>query len=104
MSAQNVVAQAREAVTVRRVYGDPYEKDGVTVIPAAIVAGGGGGGSGLDAEKGGEGGGFGLYSEPIGAYVIRDGAVRWVPAFNLNALVIVALLVIRSIVKHRTRS
>ena len=104
MTARDVVEQAREAVTVSRVYGDPYEKNGVTVIPAAIVAGGGGGGSGLDPEKGGEGAGFGLYSEPIGAYVIKDGAVRWAPAFNLNALVIVGLLVIRSIVKHRTRS
>jgi hypothetical protein len=30
-----MVAQAREGVTVRRVYGDPYEKDGVLIIPAA---------------------------------------------------------------------
>jgi uncharacterized spore protein YtfJ len=30
-----VVDQAREVVTVRRVYGDPYEKDGVMIIPAA---------------------------------------------------------------------
>lgn len=30
---------AKEAVTVKRVYGEPYEKDGVTVIPAAAVSG-----------------------------------------------------------------
>jgi hypothetical protein len=30
-----MVDQAREAITVRRVYGDPYEKDGVMIIPAA---------------------------------------------------------------------
>jgi hypothetical protein len=29
---------------VRRVYGDPYERNGVTLIPAAQVAGGAGGG------------------------------------------------------------
>jgi uncharacterized spore protein YtfJ len=104
MSARDVVAQVHDAVTIRRVYGEPYEKDGVTVIPAAIVAGGGGGGGGLDPEKGeGAGGGFGLYSEPIGAYAIKDGVVRWTPAFNVNALVIVALLVIRSIAKHWAR-
>jgi hypothetical protein len=27
------VDQAREAMTVRRVYGDPYEKDGVMINP-----------------------------------------------------------------------
>jgi uncharacterized spore protein YtfJ len=29
-----IVDQAREAITVRRVYGDPYEKDDVMIIPA----------------------------------------------------------------------
>jgi uncharacterized spore protein YtfJ len=40
----------REAITVKRVFGDPYEKDGVTVIPAAKVIGGGGGGEGEAPE------------------------------------------------------
>jgi uncharacterized spore protein YtfJ len=34
----------RDAVTVKRVFGEPYQKNGVTVIPAAKVMGGGGGG------------------------------------------------------------
>jgi hypothetical protein len=44
-----------------RVFAEPYEKDGVTVIAAATVAGGAGGGGGHD-ERGqeGEGGGFGV--------------------------------------------
>jgi uncharacterized spore protein YtfJ len=33
-----------DAVTVKRVFGEPYQKNGVTVIPAAKVMGGGGGG------------------------------------------------------------
>ena len=48
-----------DAISVRRVYGEPYEKDGLTIIPAAKVFGGGGGGGGHDDEKHqeGEGGG-----------------------------------------------
>ena len=38
-----------DALTVRRVYGEPYEKNGVTIIPAAMVFGGGGGGGGASA-------------------------------------------------------
>ena len=29
----------KDSYTVRRVYGDPIEKDGVIVIPVAMVAG-----------------------------------------------------------------
>jgi uncharacterized spore protein YtfJ len=80
-----LVAATRDALTVRRVFGEPYERDGVTVIPAAVLRGGVGGGGGAD-DRGqhGEGGGFGLVARPAGAYVIQDGAVRWRPAFDLN--------------------
>lgn len=44
MDVQNVIAQARDAITVKRVFGEPYETNGVTVIPAAKVVGGAGGG------------------------------------------------------------
>ena len=39
-NVQRMIEQARDAMTVRRVFGDPYEKNGVTVIPAARVQGG----------------------------------------------------------------
>jgi uncharacterized spore protein YtfJ len=75
MKMDDLVATARDALTVRRVYGEPYEKDGVTFIPAARVSGGGGGGGGTDDEGvGGEGGGFGLSARPAGAYVISQAA------------------------------
>lgn len=98
-----IIEKARDAMTVRRVFGDPYERDGVTVIPAAKVRGGAGGGG--DAEGNG-GGGFGLSATPAGAYVIKDGAVSWQPALDLNRTIlmgqivaIVALLTVRSVVK-----
>jgi uncharacterized spore protein YtfJ len=72
-------------MSVTRVFGEPHEQDGVTVIPAATVRGGGGGGG--DNEDNG-GGGFGLKARPAGAYVIKDGDVRWKPAVDPNRIVL----------------
>ena len=112
MDMMEVVAQARDTMTVKRVFGEPFEKDGVTVIPAASVRGGAGGGTGEGPEgtgKGG-GGGFGLSARPAGAYVIRNGQVTWQPALDLTRVVIgaqvvavVALLTIRTIGKAWAR-
>jgi uncharacterized spore protein YtfJ len=91
---------ARDAITVKRVYGDPIEQEGVTVIPAASVGGGGGGGG--DAEHNG-GGGFGLRARPVGAYVIRGDDVTWVPAVDVTRLALIALgalMVLRSLVRR----
>jgi uncharacterized spore protein YtfJ len=74
---------AREAITVRRVYGDPIEQEEMTLVPAAVVRGGGGGGG--DSEGNG-GGGFGVMARPVGAYVIRDGEVHWHPAVDVNRI------------------
>ncbi|MGH2499939.1 MAG: hypothetical protein ACRDF0_07615 [Candidatus Limnocylindria bacterium] len=41
MGAREVVGEAREAMTVRRVYGEPYER-GAAFVPAAKVRGSGG--------------------------------------------------------------
>ena len=46
MEVQDVIGQARDVLTIKRVFGEPYEKDGVTVIPAARVQGGAGAGGG----------------------------------------------------------
>jgi uncharacterized spore protein YtfJ len=104
MDIQSVIGQARDAITVKRVYGDPYEKDGVTVIPAARVMGGGGGGSGEapEGQGSGSGSGFGLGARPVGAYVIRGEDVRWEPAIDVVQILgmgVLLLLGIRSIVK-----
>jgi uncharacterized spore protein YtfJ len=88
MKIEEMLSSGRDAITVKRVFAEPFEKDGVTVIPAATVAGGGGGGGGQDATGGeGSGGGFGLKAQPVGAYVIRDGQVTWRPAVDVNRLV-----------------
>jgi uncharacterized spore protein YtfJ len=76
----------RDALSVRRVYGDPVERNGVTLVPAALVIGGTGGG-GDDGGNGG--GGLGLVARPVGAWEIRDGTVRWRPVVDLNRVLLV---------------
>jgi uncharacterized spore protein YtfJ len=104
MDVQEMVAKMQDAATVERVYGQPYEKDGVSVVPAARVSARGGSG----AARGGEhsGGGFRVDAEPVGAYVIRDGEVEWQPVFDLSAVVLrgqlvgmVALLVLWAVIR-----
>lgn len=107
-----IISEARDTLTVRRVYGEPISENGVTIVPAAAVRGGGGGGEGEPGAEtpGGSGGGFGMSARPVGAYQIKGDEVRWVPAADTTrvilvaeAMVIVALLVVRSIVKIRRR-
>jgi len=93
MSLSQLLDTARDSMTVRRVFGDPYERDGATVIPAARVRGAGGGGGGKDEHgQEGDGGGFVLTARPVGAYVIKDGAVTWQPAVDVERVVTVAVL------------
>ena len=49
MDPRELIKGVREALSVRQVFGEPVERDGVTVIPAATVIGGGGGGGGEGA-------------------------------------------------------
>ena len=89
---------ARDAATVKRVFGDPIERNGVTIIPTAMVGsgGGGGGGAGEHPENGpGEGGGlgWGWGGRPAGVYVVRGDSVEWVPAIDRNRMVMAAAMV-----------
>ncbi len=83
--------ETRDALSVKRSFGDPYELDGVTIIPVARVAGGAGGGGGEgpgDQENGsGFGSGFGLGTQPVGVYEVREKSVEWKPTIDVNRLV-----------------
>jgi uncharacterized spore protein YtfJ len=89
MNPEELLKGARDSISVRRVFGDPIEHDGVIVVPVAKVAGGGGGGG--DSEDNG-GGGFGLGARPVGVYVIKDGQVSWRPAIDPLRVALLALL------------
>jgi uncharacterized spore protein YtfJ len=88
---EELLEGARDAITARRVYGDPIEHEGVIVVPAAAVRGGGGGGG--DNEDNG-GGGFGLAARPVGAWVIRDGDATWRPAIDVTRLAVISALAV----------
>lgn len=79
----------------KAVYGEPVEKDGVTLIPVAKVGYGFGGGGWLGNKgEGGDGGGGGLGASPVGYIQIKNGKPQfrrislfdWT-AFGLGVLV-----------------
>lgn len=113
---EHAVAAAREAFSVRRVFGEAYEAQGATVIPVAAILGSAGQGSGGGSLTGprsrraraggaapestiagatdtagtagsGSGGGFWMRARPVGAYVISDGTVTWRPAVDLVRII-----------------
>jgi uncharacterized spore protein YtfJ len=91
MKLDQLTSSVKDAITVKRVFGEPYEKDGITIIAAASVAGGAGGGGGKDKDgQEGEGGGFGAAARPAGVYVIKGEDVSWRPAVDPHRLAAVA--------------
>lgn len=120
-----VVEDATDKIGAKRIFGEPYEKNGVTIIPAARVMGGAGAGEsempqpsgeGVAGEEGtkrpgGAGVGYGMSGRPAGAFVIKGDQVTWMPAVDVNRIVfgaqlvaVVLLLVVRSIVKTRAKA
>jgi uncharacterized spore protein YtfJ len=99
-------------VRVKTIFGDPVEKDGVTVIPVARARWGFGGGSNSDGntrenqtgEGTSRGGGGRVTVSPAGYVEVRDGRARFHPIYDpanvaqiIVASGIVAVLVIRGV-------
>ena len=129
MDVENLVAKAADNLSVRRAFGTAYEKDGVLIIPVAIVAGGGGGGTARtrrgnfaagpddlpgedatahdaapqDSGRSEVGGGFGGLVLPSGAYVVKGDQVRWVPAVDVTIAVLASLSLVRALARAWSR-
>jgi uncharacterized spore protein YtfJ len=125
MDVKELLGRVGENLSVSRSFGTAYKKDGLLIIPVAVVAGGGGGGGsetassrldndetkqspGEDSPRNevptGSGGGFGGVVLPIGAYVVKDEDVRWVPAVNVTLITLAALSVLRLLIRSTRRS
>ena len=113
-SIQDILSVPRDILKVRRVFGEPIEKNGITVVPVAMVVGGGGAGIGTDAGDGdgGKAGAFGTMARPVGVYVIRKDEVTWQHSLDITLLGVMGIvlagvmtLVVGSAVKrHQKRS
>ena len=103
MQIDELLQRVGEQLTVARAFGPAYEHDGTLVVPVATVFGGGGGGSDGTPEASG-GGGMGGIVHPLGAYVVRDGQVRFVPTIDVTLVMVGALLLLRLVVKKPRRA
>jgi uncharacterized spore protein YtfJ len=60
----------------KMIYGEPIERDGVTIIPVVKLRYGFGGGGGHDGEEGGRGAG-GMIVRPAGYIELKNGSSRF---------------------------
>src|SRR5215471_1467610 len=130
MDVGKLLMKVSDDLSVRRAFGTAYEKDDMLIIPVALVTGGGGGGMGRprhddqaagpgsppgespagddttprDPERTDAGGGFGGLVLPSGAYVVKDGQVRWVPAVDVTVVVLASLGLVRVLARTWGRS
>jgi uncharacterized spore protein YtfJ len=97
---------ANDTFTVRRVFGEAYERGGTLVIPVARLWGGTGSGSGggeagvpssgAEDEAGrrggqeghGGGGGYGVHVKAVGVFVVDENGAHWQPALDLNRVIL----------------
>lgn len=124
-----ITEAARDALTVRRAFGDPITHGDVTVIPVARVLGGNGIGFGsgaLDARRSGAaeeesehstagggqgdggGGGFGVRVRPIGVFVVNGDDAEWQPTLDVTRIVlmgqavaVVAVLATAHVIRYK---
>ncbi|MFC9964537.1 spore germination protein GerW family protein [Nocardia ignorata] len=105
MKIDDVFRTVKDVMAVERVYAEPIERDGTTLIGVAAVSGGAGGGGSETNGDAGSGAGFGVGAKPVGAFVIRDGNVRWQPAIDMNRLItVVGAVVLAALIVGGIRS
>src|SRR3989475_12940926 len=86
MRVMDVVNETKAAMRASEVFGTPYEKNGVTIIPAARIAGGAGGGGGQQEPPAG-GVGVCVSARPGRPVCFNGGVVRRQPARRTNQVI-----------------
>ncbi|MBO0719819.1 MAG: sporulation protein [Blastocatellia bacterium] len=77
----------RATANVSTIFGEPIERDGITVITVAKVAYGFGGGRGQGNGGDGTGGGGGIHVSPVGYIEIGNGGAVYKPIRNWSVLI-----------------
>jgi len=116
MEASQLLAKVGDSLSAVRAFGEPIDRDGITLVPVAYVVGGGGGGTtpppapdapsppaGTKGPSPGDGAGLGVITWPVGAYVIKDGQARFVPTVDVGQLVLVGSFVLSRMLKALRR-
>ena len=84
--AEKLGAVARAAT----IFGDPVERDGVTVIPVAKARWGFGGGAGRRKDEDGAGGGGGAQVIPVGFIELKNGEAVFRPIRTVSLPLMIA--------------
>ena len=78
---QRIGTTVGDRARVSAIFGEPVEREGITVIPVAKArfgfGGGGGAGSRQGEEGSGGGGGGGAMVSPVGYIEVHDGSARF---------------------------
>jgi uncharacterized spore protein YtfJ len=104
---ERLVSQVGGHARVQAIFGDPVERDGITVIPVARVRWGVGGGGGAVPDGSGSGGGGGVAADPIGYIEVTSAGASFRPiprSFGPAAFLaaaIAAAIVLRSLARFR---
>src|SRR5215831_11314033 len=113
MDVGNLLTKVSDNLSVGGAFGTTNEKDDLLIIPVAQAAGPGRpperspavpDATPQDPERMDAGGGFGGLVLPAGAYVVKGGQVRWVPAVDMNIVVLASLSLVRVLARTWTRS
>ncbi|WP_421733387.1 spore germination protein GerW family protein [Cellulomonas sp.] len=106
----DVTRAVNDTLTVRRVFGEAYEREGTLVIPVARVWGATGSGAGSGEagapsrtqdeevpaghqEGHGGGGGYGVHVKAVGVFVVDSSGAHWQPTLDLNRVILGGQLV-----------
>ena len=103
----NIAEKLGAAAKVSLVFGEPVERDGVTVIPVAKSRWGFGGGGGKTKHENGSGGGGGTLVTPVGFIEITNGGARFQRIHTVSLPMIVmsgvaGFLLLRALVRSRS--
>lgn len=97
MDVKEVIGDVAEKIQknadVKAVFGEPVEKNGVTVIPVSRVkfCGCGKCGTGESSEAGADGLGMHFKNEPAGYIEIKEGSVQYVEIVNMQKVIMAGI-------------